>query len=361
MPGPTLPGAPPGIESNPQVHELPEAGAVAIRYIDFGPERAEAGEISDLEAFLAKPRPDWAAVRWIDVAGLHPQVINRFRSHYGFHTLSAEDALKVPQRPRVEPYPDYLFIVASMVRRTEERFTTRQVSFFFYGPTLLSFQEDQGGDVWSGVRQRLQVSGSNLRLGDGGFLLYSLLDAMVDHVFPVVEHFGDALEELEDRILEAPSTEQSRELHTMRRKMLELRRLLWPMRLMIHDLEMEEFPNLSPNVKLYLRDIHEHAVQLIDVIETYRDMASGMIELYLSSISYRMNEIMKVLTIIATIFIPITFLAGVYGMNFRYMPELEWRSGYWLFWAICGVTVAGLLYYFRRKGWLGGVGSAGRG
>ncbi len=355
LPSPIFPGSPPGIESSPLVDVPPEPGAVSFTCIDYSPERVETIEVTDPEAFLSRPRPEWSVVRWVNVAGLHPQVINRFRQAYGFHTLAAEDALKVPQRPRVEPYPDYLFIVASMYRRQADGdgFTPGQVSIFFYRNTLLSFQEDRSADGWSTIKQRLQAPGSTLRLGDCGFLLYSMLDSMIDHVFPVVEHFGDVLEGLEDRIIDEPSPAISRELHSIRRKLLELRRMIWPMRLMIHDLQSGESPNLSPTVRTYLRDVHEHAVQLIDVIETYRDMASGMLELYLSSVSYRMNEVMKVLTIIATIFIPITFLAGVFGMNFRVMPELDWTWAYAAFWGICVLTVLGMVRFFRRKGWIG--------
>ncbi|AKU92719.1 Magnesium and cobalt transport protein CorA [Vulgatibacter incomptus] len=354
LPGPTFPGSPAGIESTPLVDVPPEPGAVSISCVDYGPDRASAFDVPDLEAFLSRPRPEWSAVRWVNVAGLHPQVINRFRQAYGFHTLAAEDALKVPQRPRVEPYPDFQFIVASMFRQVDGKFTSGQVSVFFYGNMLLTFQEEpDGAEAWSTIRQRIQASGSTLRQGDAGFLLYSILDALIDHIFPVVEHYGDLLETLEDRIIEEPTTALSGELHSVRRKLLELRRMIWPIRLMIHDLQSSDSPNLSSTVRTYLRDVHEHSVQLIDVIETYRDMASGMIELYLSAVSYRMNEVMKVLTIIATIFIPITFLAGVFGMNFKVMPELNWEWGYALFWLICIVTVVGLIRFFRRKGWIG--------
>lgn len=352
MPGPLVPGAAPGIESNPEVHQAPAPGAVSIVCTDFSPDRLEEIDVHDLDAFLAESKPEWATVRWVSVRGLHPQVINCFRKAYGFHTLAAEDALKVPQRPRIEPYPDYLFIVAAAARMKEERFTTDQVSFFYYGQTILSFEEETE-DLWPMVRQRLRTQGSTIRQGDGAFLLYSLLDSMIDQVFPVVEHFGDLLEILEDRIIDEPIPRLSRELHAARRKLLELRRVIWPMRLMIHDLQASEFPSLGASVRTYLRDVHEHAVQLIDVVETYRDLASGMIELYLSAVSFRMNEVMKVLTIIATIFIPMTFLAGVYGMNFRVMPELDWAWSYPTFWLICVATAALMVRFFRKKGWIG--------
>lgn len=354
LPGPTFPGSPPGIESTPLVDVPPEPGAVSISCVDYGPDRASVFDVPDLEAFLSQPRPAWSTVRWVNVAGLHPQVINRFRQAYGFHTLAAEDALKVPQRPRIEPYPDFQFIVAKMIRQLDGKFTSGQVSIFFYANLLLTFQEEpDGAEVWSTIRQRIQAPGSTLRQGDAGFLLYSILDALIDHIYPVVEHYGDLLETLEDRILEEPTTALSRELHSVRRKLQELRRMIWPMRTMINDLQSSETPNLSSTVRTYLRDVHEHSVHLIDVVETYRDMASGTIELYLSSVSYRMNEVMKVLTIIATIFIPITFLAGVYGMNFRVMPELNWEWSYAVFWLICVATVIGLIRFFRRKGWIG--------
>ncbi len=346
------PGAPPGIDEIADIHVAPQPGTVNITCIDYSAARVEVTDVTDLDAFLAAPRPDWATVRWINVDGLHPYTINRFREKFGFHTLAAEDVLHVPQRPRMEPYPNHLFLTTRMLRMEETGLCVEQVAIFFYGSTVLSFQEDHQGDVWGPLRKRLQTPGSKVRECDGGFLLYSMLDAIIDHLFPIIEHYGDLLEEMEEYVVERPGPVIVRKLHAVRRQMVLLRRVIWPTRLMLNDLQTSEFEALTPTTKTYLRDVHEHALQLIDVVETYRDMASGMIELYLSAVSFRMNEIMKVLTIIATLFIPITFLAGVYGMNFKHMPELEVWWAYPLFWAICIATVASLLGWFYHRGWI---------
>jgi magnesium transporter len=224
------------------------------------------------------------------------------------------------------------------------------VSFFVGRKTLLTFQETEG-DIWDPIRQRIGLKGSRLRQNDVSFLLYSLLDAIVDQCFPILEYYSDLLEDLEDHILRRPTRSTIQRIHTVKRELLLLRRAAWPMREMINNLQREPHECMSDVTRTYLRDVYDHCVQIIDLVETYRELATGLTETYMSALSIRMNEIMKVLTIMGTIFIPLTFLAGVYGMNMP-IPENQWRWSYPAFWGVCAVTATGMLIWFKRRGWL---------
>lgn len=349
---PVTPGAPAGIEHLPETRVPPSSGEVAITCIDYNPDRVHGFDVDDLESFLATDRPDWCAVRWINVDGLHPHVVNRFRETYNLHTLAAEDVLHVPQRPKVESYTNHLFLTMQMVTVHDGQLMTEQVGMFFLTNTLITFQERRG-DVWQPIRDRIHKEGTRVRQHDTGYLLYSLIDAIVDHCFPILEYYGDLLEQFEDMAVNNPTPHLLQSLHTTKRELVLLRRLMWPTRELLDRLYRNEGDNLSPTAKTFIRDVYDHTIQLVDIVETYREMASGLTDLYISAVSNRMNEIMKVLTIMASIFIPITFLAGVYGMNFRYFPELNWQWSYAVFWAICITTVTSLLVYFYRKGWIG--------
>jgi magnesium transporter len=308
--------------------------------------------VTDLDAFLTAPRPDWVKVRWINVDQLHPYVVHRLMTAFGFHTLAAEDVLHVPQRPKLERFDQELFIIVRMLTMDGDQLSAEQVSLFYRPELLVSFLEDPG-DVWQPIRDRLQFADSRSRRHDASLLLHGLLDAVVDHCFPILEHYGDLLERLEEDASERPDPALLRDLHAIKRQLIQLRRVMWPMREVIAGLQNEELKTISKTARTYLRDVGDHATQVIDIIETYREIAAGLTELYLSSVSNRMNEVMKVLTIIATLFIPITFLAGVYGMNFEYFPELDEKWAYPAFWAVCLTTVVSLLIWFKRKGWLG--------
>ena len=346
------PGSPAGIETMPHVDTPPPPGAIAVNCIDYSPARIHHFEVSDLAAFLAQPRPEWCAVRWVNVNGLHPNAVNLFKQHFGFHTLAAEDALHVPQRPKAEHYKDHYFIVTRMLTMADGHLHSEQVSMFLFGDTLITFQEHPG-DIWQPIRDRLNIDDSRVRENDASFLAYALLDAIVDHCFPILEHYGDALEDMEDIVAGHPTTELLQRLHAIKRELVMLRRVIWPTRELVDALHRDEHGGLSKIAQIYMRDVYDHSVQIIDIIETYREMASGLTELYMSAISNRMNEIMKVLTIMASLFIPVTFIAGVYGMNFEHIPELKWRYAYFGFWTVCAVITGGLLLYFRRKGWIG--------
>jgi magnesium transporter len=206
--------------------------------------------------------------------------------------------------------------------------------------------------VFDPVRQRIRTAGSQLRRNDASFLAYSLLDAIVDSCFPILESFGDRLEDVEDEVLSRPSQHTIQEIHRVKRELLLVRRAMWPMREVLGRLQRDPHECFSEVTQTYVRDVYDHVVQLIDLIETYREVANGLTETYMTAISNRMNEVMKVLTIIGTIFIPLTFLAGVYGMNFRHLPELDWWWGYPLFWLICFVLAGSMIAWFRRRGWL---------
>jgi len=346
-------GAPPGIEQMPDIHTPPEPGKIIITCWDYGPDRSESKRIRvrDLKEFWAEPRPDWAAVRWINIDGLNPYVVREFKEHYDLHTLAAEDVLHVPQRPKVEPYEGNVFTVARMVMTYEQQLRTEQISFFLIEGLLITFQETHG-DVWQGVRERLGMENLKLRKAGADYLLYALLDAMVDHAFPLLEQYSERLESLESRVVANPDPKLLREIHQIKRDLSILRRVVWPMRDVLDTLYRNEQGHLAEDTRPFMRDVYDHAVQVLDIVETYREMASGLGDLYMNAVSNRMNEVMKVLTIIATLFIPITFVAGVYGMNFEYIPELGWKYSYPTFWAVCITITIGLLIYFRKKRWL---------
>lgn len=345
------PGAPAGIDHFDGVHERPEPGTVRIRVIDLSEARVETSWVDDVDTFLAAPRPDWVKLRWIDVDGLHPYVVSRLQKALGFHTLAAEDVLHVPQRPRVDAYSDHLFIVARMFTLSGEQLVNEQVSMFVKAGVLVSFQE-LAEDVWNPIRERLRHESSKVRQCDASYLAYALLDATVDQCFPILEHYGEKLEQLEDAALEASPTELLQQVHAIKRELTIVRKAVWPMREVLAELSREEQILVSPETRTYLRDVYQHCVQVMDMVETYRELVSSLSDLSLSMASNRMNEVMKVLTIMSSLFIPITFLAGVYGMNFDYFPELHWKYSYALFWAICLAATVSLLAYFRRKDWL---------
>jgi magnesium transporter len=353
------PGDSPGVEHD-EIQNLPSGSLpVYVSCIDYSPEKALAQDIDDLDDFLVHHRPEWSAVRWINIDGLSDmEVIHALAAKYNLHPLAIEDLLNIPERPKVESiggldseFQTRLFIIARMLQIQNKGLVNEQISIFLGHKTVLTFQE-QRGDVWDPIRQRIQVKGSRLRVNDASFLVYALLDAIVDHCFPILEHYGDLLEDLEDEVLSNPQRTVISSIHKIKRDLLMLRRAAWPMREVIAFLQREPHECMSDITRVYMRDIYDHIVQIIDIIETYRELGNDLTETYMSSVSNRMNEIMKVLTIIGTIFIPLTFLAGVYGMNFHYFPELKSEWGYPAFWGVCLVMAVSMLILFRRRGWL---------
>ncbi len=307
-------------------------------------------EVQTLEGVLPT---DGGAVTWIHIDGLHEiHLLEQMGVNFGLHPLILEDILNTEQRPKSEDHGDYLYIVLRLFHEEAGGgLIPEQVSIVFGRNWLISLQEKEGR-LLDPVRERLRNEKGRLRKAGADYLAHALLDAMVDSYFVILDKFGEKVESLEEALIGRPLPATLRAIQALKREMILLRKSVWPLREVLGGLGRSDSPLIREQSVIYFRDIYDHAVQVIDTIETYRDMLSGMLDIYLSSISYRMNEIMKVLTIIATVFMPLTFLAGVYGMNFRYMPELEWHWGYFALWGVMVVIAIFMLIYFRRKKWL---------
>ncbi|GIW93574.1 MAG: magnesium transport protein CorA [Pirellulaceae bacterium] len=288
---------------------------------------------------------------WLDIDGLgEPVWIEKAGALLDLHPLALEDVVHVHQRAKVEDYGRQLFIVARMPSY-EEHLETEQLSMFVGDNYVVTIQEGRPGDCFQWVRQRLRSADSLLRQRGSDYLAYALLDAVIDGYFPIVERFGDQLNQLDEQLSELNSRVPLGEIHRVRSELLLVRRAIWPHREAINHLLRETTPFITPEARIYLRDCYDHTLQLIDVIETYRDMCSDLRDFQLAAAGHRANEIMKVLTIISTIFIPLSFVAGIYGMNFRYMPELEWRYGYFAALGLMAIMAAGLVGYIWKRGW----------
>lgn len=351
------PGTPVGEES-PEPREKPLRDVpVRVTCIDYAPGKAEFQEVADVQDFLARHRPEWSRVRWINIDGLgQVELVRAFARKYQLHPLALEDVLHTVQRPKVEDYPGSgdqpgrLFVVARMLELEDGHLHGEQVSLFLGRSTLVTFQESPGG-LFDPIRQRIQTPGSRLRENDASFLLYALVDAIVDNYFPLLERYSDRLEDVEEEILTHADRETLQEVHAIKRELFLLRRAAWPMRELIAQLQRDKHEGLSETAQTYLRDVYDHCVQIIDLVETYREITGALTETYISTVSNRTNEIMKVLTVMGTIFIPLTFLSGVYGMNV-WIPETHWAGMYFVFWGVCLAMAGSMLLWFRRRGWL---------
>jgi magnesium transporter len=291
---------------------------------------------------------------WINVDGLDQiGIIEKLGGYFGVHPLTLEDVLNTGQRPKMEDYESYIYAVLKMMLLDEEReeILIDQVSIIFGTNYILSFQEREG-DAFNPIRDRLKNPASRLRKNGVDLLAYSLIDAVVDNYFLILEHFGEEIEDLEEQLIVDPIPETLKAIQKYKRDMITLRRSVWPLRELINSLQRTESQLIKESTQIYLRDVYDHTIQVIDSIEAFRDILSSMVDVYLSSLSHRMNDIMKVLTIIATIFIPLTFIAGVYGMNFEYMPELKWRWGYPA--VMFAMTILGIsmFLYFKKRRWV---------
>jgi magnesium transporter len=353
----TPPGAAPGT-----LTVAPEAMHPQIQMIDYGAD-SFAETTSVTLAGLAAAAP---GVRWINVDGLGDiPTLQHIGKACGLHPLALEDIVNLHQRPKVEAYDDHLFIVLRMPSALPEaadtapsRLETEQVTMVLSRERVVTFQE-RPGDSFDPVRHRLRSHGGQIRRRGPDYLAYALIDAAIDAFFPVLEAYGEQVEQLEDDVVAQPGNRQIARIHELKRNLLTARRALWPLRDMVNALLREDSPLIDKQTLIYLRDCHDHAIQLIDMIETYREICSGLVDIHLSSVSNRMNEVMKVLTIIATIFIPLTFIVGIYGMNFDpaagplSMPELGWRYGYPAVLILMAIIAIGLMLWFRSKGWIG--------
>jgi magnesium transporter len=323
-----------------------------IELVDYTPDEFDERTVDTIEE--AFPFRDNGHVSWVNVDGLHDtELLRKLGEHYGLHPLVMEDIVHTNQRSKVEEYDGYLFVVARMIYLEDDGATLRseQMSFVLAGEWLLSFQEIHG-DVFANVRERARVGRGRIRRMGVDYLLYALLDAIVDHYFVILEKLGERIEDLEEAVSDDPGPETLRQVHEMRREMILLRKSVWPMRELLSSMLRSESVFIRDDVDVFLRDVYDHVIQVIDAVESFRDMLSSIQDLYMSSISNRMNEVMKVLTIIATIFVPLTFVAGIYGMNFDVLPELHWKWSYLVFWIVILCMGGGMLSFFRRRNWL---------
>jgi len=336
----------------------PKAEPSAMRVIAYGPHELHEAEIETIEEIEVIQRRE-PNVLWLDVRGLADvQLMQAIGEHFGLHRLALEDVLSTDQRPKVEPYDAADFAVVRMAQRLEGRaLDVEQVSFFLGDGFVITFQEREG-DVFDPIRDRIRTARGRIRTVGADYLLYALFDAVVDNVFPILEGISIRLEDEEEKILRgngsAPVVEP---LYEVRRELILLRRALWPLREAVGALQKLEGERVSDDTRLYLRDVSDHVVQIVELLESEREVVSTLMDVHLSQVSHKMNEVMKVLTIIATIFMPLGFLAGVYGMNFDpaspyNMPELGWRYGYPAVVSVMLLIGIGMLFYFRRKKWL---------
>jgi magnesium transporter len=329
-----------------------------IHVVGYGPDEIEERNIVNMEEL--KSALGTLPVMWINVDGLADlDLIKALGELFGLHGLALEDVVNVHQRPKVEEYEDHAFIV-TQIFQSGVASAGEQVSMFLGESFLLTFQE-RAGDCFDPVRERIRKHRGQIRERRADYLAYALLDAAIDSYFPVLEAYGERLDELETAVTTAAKEHHVAEIHALKRELLTLRRTIWPQREMVNALARDPTTYISEQTQVYLRDCYDHTIQLMDVVETYREIASGLIDVYLSSVSARMNEIMKVLTIIATIFIPLSFIASLYGMNFDReaspwnMPELGWYFGYPFVLSVMLLTLLGLLWFFYRRRWVGGA------
>jgi magnesium transporter len=293
-----------------------------------------------------------AMVMWMNVDGIHrEELIEAIGKKFNIHPLTLEDIVNTNQRPKFEDYENYVVAIMKMLYYDTE-LHAEQLSVVLMEGMVISFQEVHGGDAFDLIRNRIRQGKGRIRKMKADYLAYALIDAVVDCYFNILEKIGDKIEVLEEDLIDEPTKETMQHLHYMKREMIFVRKAVWPMRELVNNMERCETTLIQPSTDIYLRDVHDHVVRVIDTVETYRDLLSGMMDIYLSSVSNKMNEVMKVLTIITTIFVPVTFIAGVYGMNFEFMPELHSHWGYALIWAAMLTIMISLLIYFRRKKWL---------
>jgi len=324
-----------------------------IRIIDYDESQLNEKEAKTIEeCFPFKEKP---TVTWINIDGLHQvDIIEKIGKHFEVHPLILEDIVNTGQRPKMEDFDSYIFMVLKMLYWDEEKneVIAEQLSLILGSNFVISFQE-RVGDVFEPVRERIRSAKGRIRKMGADYLAYALIDAVVDRYFIILEKLGENIETMEEELVTHPTPETLQTIHTLKREMIFLRKSVWPLRELISGLERGESDLIQKSTHIFLRDVYDHTIQVIDTIETFRDMVSGMLDIYLSSISNKMNEVMKVLTIIATIFIPLTFVAGIYGMNFEFMPELKWHWVYpEAFWGTIAVIAGVMLFYFKRKRWL---------
>jgi magnesium transporter len=326
------------------------AEEVRLRLLEFDAEGINEEDVKALEE-LAPPK-DKKSITWINVSGVHDvKVLEGLGSSLGLHPLVCEDIVNTEQRPKVEYYKDYLFVVLKFPRTGTQGVESEQVSLVLGPNYVVTFQEGEKDTFWQ-VKERIEKTRARFFERGADYLAYALMDVVVDNYFVVIETFSEKIEFLEEKLLVDARPETLHEIHALKRNLIYLRKTAWPAREVINGLVREDSELIKDSVKIYLRDVYDHVVQIIDTIDTYRDIVSGMHESYLSIASNRMNEIMKVLTMVATVFIPVTFIAGVYGMNFKYMPELDMPWAYPVVVLVMALVGLGIILLFKKKRWI---------
>jgi magnesium transporter len=341
-------GLPPGtlVYTGEKVHEK-----VNLSIIEYDEQHYQEREIATFdECLMLKDKP---GVTWIKVEGIHAvENLEKLGECFRLHPLVLEDILHLDQRPKIEDFDEYIYIVLRSISYDQDNEVfSEQISLILGSNFVISFQ-DSDGEVFAPILERLRTSKGRIRKSGADYLLYALMDLIVDNYFLTLENFGEALEYLEEEVVKRPTPQTLQDIHRFKYDMIMLRKSVWPLREVIGRLERRESDLIQETTEIYFKDVYDHTIVAIDNIETYRDILSGMLDIYLSSISNRLNEIMKVLTIIATIFMPLTFLAGVYGMNFKHMPELEWILGYPFALGLMILVALSMLIFFRRKKWI---------
>ncbi len=318
-------------------------------FTNYNSEIYERTQVKDLDDLIIE---EDSLIKWLEITSLDDvDLLNRVGTKFNIHPLVIEDILSEDHMPKLEDYDEYLFlIIEGLNLRDDGDLEVEQFSFILFKDLVISFQQ-RDDNPFSSILARMS-EGSNLRKNGADDLLYALTDIIVDNYFLVVEKIGENIDDVEDEVLQNPEREVLQKIYNLKRNLIYIRKTLWPMRNAISSISKNEFKLIDDRTLYYFRDVYDHIIQMIDIVETYRDICSGMLDTYLSSISNKTNDIMKVLTIFSTIFIPLTFIAGVYGMNFRYLPELNWKYGYASFWIISAILTGFMLRYFRNKNWL---------
>lgn len=340
-------GAPPGTLFYNGEARTDKVKITLIEYNDF--EFFEE-EYYNFEDCISHVKPNM--VKWINVEGIHDtKLVEDICKKYNIHPLTMEDIVHVDQRPKFEDYDHYVVAIMKMINYTTE-VEAEQLAVVLCEHTVISFQEPHIGDAFDIIRNRLRLSKGRVRRLGADYLAYALMDAVVDCYFTAIEKIGDKIEEIEEEIISDSDKKSILQLYHLKREMIYLRKQVWPMRDMINNMVRSETTLINPTSDIYLRDLSDHVTRIIDTVETYRDLLSGIMDIYLSTNANRMNEVMKVLTIMSSIFIPVTFIAGVYGMNFENIPELKTQNGYFVTWGVMLSVIIGLIIYFKRKKWM---------
>ena len=325
---------------------------VKITALEYSETSCLEREIPDIKECF--PLKNDQMTTWINICGIHSiENIENIGKLANIHPLLLEDIMNTDHRPKMEDFEDYIFIVLKTLVFNEDnkRIEAEQISLILGQNYVISFQENES-NVFAPIRARIKNGKGRIKKMGADYLVYMLLDTIVDGYFVVLEKLGEYIESIEEELITRPSTETLRKIHTIKSEILFLRKSIWPLREVINTIDKGELPLIQSTTYVYLGDVYDHTIHIIDTIETFRDMATGMLDIYLSSVSNKVNEVVKVLTIIATIFMPLTFIAGIYGMNFRYLPEVEWRWGYFAVLTAMGIIGTTMVVYFRKKRWM---------